>query len=193
MRFWQQAIAENQASVLCRGVRLTWASEHDVGMYDAVNRGFGAIGIGNVMTWINSDDRLLQGALATVAAILDELPEVSWLGGRVSLIDERGCSLGVNPPLPYRTAAIARGAHDGRTKPFLMQEGIFWRPPVWQRAGGLDTGFRLAGDWDLWRRFARHVDFATVDTMLGVHRRRRGHRPRVVAVCIRSLLAHGSP
>lgn len=55
-----------------------------------------------------------------------------------------------------------------------MQEGTFWRTRLWERAGGVDTSFRLAGDWDLWRRFAAFSEYITLDTLTAFHRRRPG-------------------
>ena len=37
---------------------------------------------------------------------------------------------------------------------FLQQEGMFWRSSLWQAVGGAYGAMRLAGDFDLWRRFA---------------------------------------
>ena len=38
----------------------------------------------------------------------------------------------------------------------------------------LDSKLRYAGDFDLWRRFARHTDYHTLDSITGTHRRREG-------------------
>lgn len=45
---------------------------------------------------------------------------------------------------------------------------------LWHKVGGLDARFKLAGDWDLWRRMATHAPYVTVDTAVGLHRRRSG-------------------
>jgi hypothetical protein len=48
------------------------------------------------------------------------------------------------------------------------------RPRSWQETEGADPNFRLAGDFDLWRRFARHTDLVVVDRILGCFRVRKG-------------------
>ena len=52
--------------------------------------------------------------------------------------------------------------------------GTYWRPALWTKAGGLDANFRLAGDFDLWRRFAKHSELVVADTILGCFRVRAG-------------------
>jgi hypothetical protein len=63
------------------------------------------------------------------------------------------------------------GLHDDRHLAFVMQEGSFWRGWLWQRAGGLRPDLRLAGDYDLWRRFAEWAALYPCDQVLAVHRR----------------------
>jgi hypothetical protein len=69
---------------------------------------------------------------------------------------------------------LAAGLHDGRALPFIQQEGTFWRGSLWNRVGGIDRSFRLAGDWDLWRRFAAEAGHVAIDAVTGSHRRHPG-------------------
>src|SRR3989442_6408876 len=55
-----------------------WASEKDAGQYDAINKGFARTS-GEVMAWLNSDDKYTPWALAVVGEIFAQLPEVQWL------------------------------------------------------------------------------------------------------------------
>ncbi len=176
VRRWERLLKGGDFPVGCRSLRFSFASAPDGGMYQAINRGFAAVRPAgpSIMSWINSDDRLAPGALATIEAAYAMFPAVAFTCARISLMDERGSVMGVNLPDVYGRAALARGEHDGRTRNFVMQEGTFWRSSLWDKVGGLDERFRLAGDWDLWRRFAEHADLVTVDTILGFHRRRPG-------------------
>jgi len=61
--------------------------------------------------------------------------------------------------------------HDNRRLPVVMQEGTFWPSSLWRRVGGVRTEFRLAGDFDLWRRFSAHADFVSVNQVFAFHRR----------------------
>src|SRR5258708_5296321 len=59
--------------------RLThWVSEPDGGQYDAVNRGF-QYTRGEIMAYINSDDKYTPWAFSVVGEIFESLPEIEWL------------------------------------------------------------------------------------------------------------------
>lgn len=176
---WQARLSSGALPVRCRGIAFSYRVSRDGGMYQAINRAFEAARSGAdqtpaVMGWINSDDRLAPGAFATIRAVMTDLPEVEFITSRVSLINDRGATLGVESPIAFERAKLVAGDYDGRDGPFVMQEGTFWTSALWDKVGGLDESFRLAGDWDLWRRLAGHAALTTVDTLLGFHRRRPG-------------------
>ena len=176
---WQDRIASGTIPVLCRGITFSFSVSQDGGMYQAINRAFatarnGSTDTPTVMGWINSDDRLAPGAFATIRALLTDLPEVEFLTSRVSLINDVGTTLSIESPIAFDRTKLAAGDNDGRDGPFVMQEGTFWTSALWDKVGGLDETFRLAGDWDLWRRMAHHASLTTVDALLGFHRRRPG-------------------
>src|SRR5215204_5758135 len=52
-----------------------WVSEPDKGHADALNKGF-AKATGEVMAWINSDDKYFPWTFATVAEVYSQFPEV---------------------------------------------------------------------------------------------------------------------
>ncbi|MEJ0050891.1 MAG: glycosyltransferase [Methylovirgula sp.] len=155
-----------------RGV--TFSSENDRGIYDAINRAAKSIRTRQIMTWLGSDDMLLPGTLATVASIFNELPNVEWLTGLPFIgRDDKG---NFTPwgQQKFTRKNLSAGLHDGRRKNFIMQEGTFWRSELWLDSGGLNPEFRLAGDWDLWRRFARTAALYTVDFSLARFTQREG-------------------
>ena len=65
----------------------------DGGQAQAINRGFARTD-GEIMAWLNSDDILLPGALAHVAAKFAAHPEIDVLYGHRVLIDENDCEIG---------------------------------------------------------------------------------------------------
>ena len=175
---WKERLAHG-FPVLCAGLEFSYASGPDGGLYDAIRQGFSAAGQGEVMSevmsWLNADDRLEPGALQSVAHILEKFPDIDWLGGRSTIADETGIIVISWPIMPFPRKAIAAGIFDGRFAPiFIQQEGVFWRRRLWEAVGGLREGFRLAGDFDLWRRFAERTDLVIADTILGCWRRREG-------------------
>ena len=161
--------------ITCKGVRFSWSSEPDSGLYDAVNKGFSRCGKAKYMSWINSDDRYEPGAFASVAEVFGKFPDLNWIGGRPAVMSESG-SPGHQAELrAFPRNAIRARIFDGRFSPFfLQQEGMFWRRALWENVGGLKPDFRLAGDFDLWTRFAEHSDFVMVDALFGTFRVRTG-------------------
>jgi carbamoyltransferase len=141
-----------------------WRSQPDKGQADAVNKGFEGTR-GEVMAWLNSDDLLLPGALATVARYFAEHPDVDVVYGDRLLIDEEGREVG-RWILPGHDGSVLRWID------FIPQETVFWRRRIWDAAGGMvDDSFHFAMDWDLLARFqAAGARFAHIPRFLGAFR-----------------------
>ncbi|CAK7051983.1 MAG: hypothetical protein DELT_01084 [Desulfovibrio sp.] len=158
-------------------VTFTWASEKDAGMYDAINKGVSALDIpaDALMGWLNADDIVCEGALENVHAAAKSLKDVDWFGGVPLITDMQGRVLGRGrADFSYPRQLIAQGACDGLHWRNLQQEGTFWRKRLWDAAGGLDPQYRLAGDWDLWRRMAKHADYVQLPEPIAAFRKRAG-------------------
>lgn len=155
-----------------RGV--TFASEPDNGLYDAIHKATSGLPAGCIMTWLGSDDVLLPGALETVASIFDQMREVSWLTGMPFVGRDGYGNFTPWGPQRFSRKALSSGHADGRTENFVMQEGTFWRSDLWHEVGGINPAFRLAGDWDLWRRFAQKTPLYALDFPLARFTQRAG-------------------
>jgi glycosyltransferase involved in cell wall biosynthesis len=173
-REWKCRLEEGSIPVLCKGVSLTIDSSPDRGLYDAIAKGFEYISYNeyDLMTWLGADDRLFQGALATVTQIFSQNSAISFLTGTPTLIDTDGAISHKANPAVFPQLTLRMGMHDNRIFPFVQQEGTFWRPNLYWKVGGVDRKFHLAGDWDLWRRFAKMAELYTIDAHLGAFRQR---------------------
>lgn len=136
------------------GDRLTWVSERDGGQVDAVNKGLRAA-TGDIVGWVNSDDVLLPGALAKVAAAFTAHPEAEWVHGRCKIIDaddrevRRWISL-------YKHLRSQRHTFENfLTEDYVSQMTTFWRREMLDEVGYLDGSLRFAFDHDLFLRFAQ--------------------------------------
>jgi glycosyltransferase involved in cell wall biosynthesis len=139
------------------GRALVICCEPDGGQSDAVNRGM-AQARARVLGWINSDDRLLPGALRTVVDVLDARGSgPAWVYGRAGMVD----ALGARVQRGIARYKSWRGRRFSRlkllTENFIPQPAAFWNRTLWERAGGLDVHRHLDMDYDLWLRFARHA------------------------------------
>jgi glycosyltransferase involved in cell wall biosynthesis len=126
------------------GDRISWRSEPDDGQSDAINRGFENVDC-DVMAYLNSDDTLLPGTLASIADFFARRPDVDFVYGHRIFIDYTGAELG-RAILP---------AHDGQALKYagyVPQETMFWRRRVWEAVGSFDASLHYALDWDFMLR-----------------------------------------
>ncbi len=161
-----------------------WVSEPDAGQYDALNKGF-AHSTGDIMAWLNSDDKYLLWTLSSVADVMKALPQIEWLTSLFHLFwNEQGQAVNCEfHPGFSRDLILSGGTLLGSGWPswaFMQQESTFWRRSLWDRAGGrIDTRWTLAGDFDLWMRFAREAEVYSVPIPLAGFRRHDQQKTRL--------------
>lgn len=142
--------------------RLTyWVSEPDNGMYDALKKGF-AHTTGDILAWINSDDMYHRNAFYVVAELFTSMDHVDWLVGATSHWDENDrCVYVKESPYLNRVKFLM-----GDWK-YVQQESTFWRRSLYEKVGGIDTDYKLAGDFGLWMKFSRYAKMYVVNAPLG--------------------------
>lgn len=150
------AIDEFSASVDCL------VSEPDGGIYDAMNKGV-ARASGDVVYFLNADDRVADRAvIADVAAIFDR-ETVDLVYGNVRLIGEGGGYLKTHRRIDRRNLRFERICH----------QAVFARRALFARFGGFDPDYRICADHEwLLRVFhggatVRHVERPIADFRLG--------------------------
>jgi len=147
-----------------------WVSEPDQGMYDALNKGFAQTS-GEVMGWISATDLLRPGGLEVVGSVFAEFPEVEWITGRRTCLNEEGEVKRVDPLMTWTRYSFLLGV----PLRHIQQESTYWRRSLWERAGGrVDGARRSAGDFELWTRFFRFAELYTVDAEIGGFREHAG-------------------
>jgi glycosyltransferase involved in cell wall biosynthesis len=165
-------VLESQAS---RGVR--WQMVPKLGQYASINHGFASTS-GKIMGWLNSDDMHLPWTLHTVAAIFEAFPDVDWIVGAPSVI-QNGAVQEVASARPFSREALALGLYSGGPFGLVQQESCFWRRRLWDHAGPLSEKCGLAADFDLWMRFARRAELVACTMLLGGFSVHSANRSRV--------------
>ena len=150
-------------------------SEPDAGQYHGIQKGL-ALATGDVMAWLNGDDVYLPWTLALVGQLFAQFPDVSWIIGTPSFMNDASVCTRVsgNSGSAYPQQYIRNGWFRDGLAGYLQQESMFWRRSLWDRAGGLDLKLGLAADFDLWRRFAEHAELVSVNVPLALFRQRPG-------------------
>lgn len=143
--------------------RLAWESRRDGGQAEAVNRGW-AHSRGEILGWLNSDDRYTPGAVSRAVAYLQGHPEVDGVYGEGLRQAPDGTALGRYPTSPRIDAsAIKLPCRINQPTVFLRREAVW-------RLGGLREHLYMALDYDLWIRL--------------LMRGRLGYIPEAQAVCL---------
>lgn len=137
--------------------RLTWTSGPDKGQTDAINKGLRAA-TGDIVGWVNSDDILMPGALAKVAAAFASNPQAEWVHGRCEIIDIN------DQPIRrwisrYKHFRARRHSFENLlTENYVSQMTAFWRRRAHDHVGYLDESLKLAFDYEFWLRLAKRGD-----------------------------------
>lgn len=182
--------------------RLTyWMSEPDKGQYDAINKGFSRT-TGEIMAWLNSDDKYTPWAFSIVADIFSSFPQVQWITSVHPISwNARGQAVAVDFTGGFSRQSFFKGSNfpgkGSYGRRWIQQESTFWRRSLWERAGGhLDTSLRFAADFELWSRFFQYADLYGVSALLGGFRAHGNqqsvhHRQEYLAEADRTLRRYG--
>ncbi len=167
--------------------------EADNGAAEAINKGF-SISTGEIMYWLNSDDKLHPGALYGVAQLFDSFPQVEWLMGLPTWFSESGAAYSemsygyskfyqspkyINDSMHLKFARWSKWRFAMGDFSAIQQESVFWRRSLWQKAGGSLQAEIIAYDLELWTRFFQHAKLFTAQVILAGF---RVHKKQVSAV-----------
>lgn len=146
-------------------IRFRFFSEKDEGMYHAVYKGF-KLTTGDVCAYINADDLYMPNAFSAVADVFLKYPQVKWLTGTPTRLNEKGQNCVSPIPFKYSRSLLTKGFY-GTTVEFLQQESTFWRSDL---MACIDmeafSKCKYAGDFFLWRHFAEHENLYIMASVL---------------------------
>lgn len=154
---------------------MRWISEKDKGMYDAISKGF-KMATGDIFAWLNSDDMYLPWACKLVSKVFEKT-SVRWCTGIPCFYTADGVSYHAPRVTPvYPQSFIRKGYMDGRVYGFLEQESMFWSRELWDKAGSVLPSYKIAGDYFLWREFAKYEKLYTLDSVISGFRIHPGQK-----------------
>ena len=144
-----------------------WVSEKDNGHAHALNKGFEK-STGEIMAWINSDDKYFEWTFRTIAEIYTKFTEVEWTLGLYANFDRKGILMsGENSVRPVYKNIFSYLFLDLH----IQQESVFWRRSLWEKCGGfISEDVKLMVDTELWCRYFLHAKLYHIDQVIGGYR-----------------------
>ncbi len=125
-----------------------WISEPDRGQANALNKGFRRA-LGEILAWLNADDRYLPGAVSRAVDYLVSYRDVAAVYGDVECIDAEGRPIQRRQALPFDLNRLLNYYN------YIPQMSTFFRKRAWEEAGGLDEALHYSMDYDLWIRIGK--------------------------------------
>lgn len=125
-----------------------WVSEADRGQVEALTKGF-TRATGEILGWLNADDTLLPGAVATAVSALEARPDVDLVYGSNVCIDEGSNVLAPLAAQEFDAVEMVRTCHNR-----VVQPGSLFRRRALTLAGPLDESIYYYFDFDFVLRLA---------------------------------------
>lgn len=167
--------------------RIRVVHQPNAGLSGARNSGIAAASPeAKFFLFLDADDLLETGALAALAALLEDSPEASAAYGLARYIDGDGQP--ILPGVAEDFGRTRRSVEDRRLVQHPVEEAtrfamlayrnsiltpgqVLLRRSALERAGLFDTALPPTADWDMWLRLTRHADMALIDSVVLAYRR----------------------
>ena len=142
-------------------------------MYDAIDKGI-SVSNGKYILWVNSDDILADNNSLKNLSFFLKKNESPWITGRASYIFRNQKKIFSFIPYIYPKFVIKNGlAHDCFWG-FIQQESTVFSKELYEKVGGFNKKLKMAGDFDLWRKFSNYSELITCNIKIGVQRKWSG-------------------
>ena len=131
------------------GIR--WNSEPDKGISDAFNKGL-QLARGEYLLYLNADDYLADAyVLRDVMTFLTSRSKPAWVVGDTQVMGKPGDENSIR--LQRRLAPLSCWSLLFRNR--ICHQSVFVKRSVLVEAGGFDTSYHVAMDYELWYRLCR--------------------------------------
>ncbi len=129
--------------------RLHWVSEPDHGQAHALNKGF-ARANGDIIGWLNSDDRYRPGAFDSVAALFAQHPDLDVLYGDYAWMDADGRMQRVRREIEFSPFILLY-----HRVLYIPTTATFFRRRILDEGNLLDESLHYAMDFEFFVRLSR--------------------------------------
>jgi glycosyltransferase involved in cell wall biosynthesis len=144
--------------------RLAWWTRQDnAGQATALNRGF-AHTSGDLLGFVNSDDALLPGAVATFVEAFGDDPDLLLVYGD-AVTRQNGQDIGTLRAREWDPRQLVRTGQNP-----VPQQASMWRRSAWEQAGPFDEGSFFFFEYEFLVRLSAHGRAKRLDRPLAVFR-----------------------
>jgi len=144
---------------------IKWESQQNCGQTATINKGWQSTD-GEIITWLNSDDTLLPGAVRIGVNFLLEHPETGIVFGDTLITKADGTPLEKSPPQPpYSYSRFVTKCLNT-----VSQPSTFIRREVVDKVGYLDPYYYYFMDWEFWMRAGIYFRIDHIDDVLSTYR-----------------------
>jgi glycosyltransferase involved in cell wall biosynthesis len=140
-----------------------WSTKKDKGQSAAINEGI-QLAHGEYITWLNSDDVFLPGAIHNSIMKLNQYPLAGLIYGKVDVIDEEGRHIGTFGSIRYRFIDLLC------MEIILPQQAAFIRKSIFDSIGYLREDLQYAMDLELFIRIGLRFDIETINRTTALFR-----------------------
>ena len=137
-------------------------SESDRGQWDAVNKGI-LESRGDVICWLNSDDRYVPGSIKQALKYLSSHPDCLILYGDADYIDEHGERIGKYAVENWSYSRLIDIC-------YICQPATIFKREITNQFGLLSGQFPVAIDLDYWIRIGRNCNFQYIPVKIAESR-----------------------
>jgi len=131
-----------------RQQKLSWVSERDSGQSDALNKGFRRVK-GDIIGWLNSDDRYRVGCFDNIVRAFEENPGVDIVYGDYLMVDELG-----NPYQIRREIEFSKFILLYHRVLYIPTAATFFRRRIFDEDNWLEANLQYAMDLEFFIRLS---------------------------------------
>ena len=129
--------------------RIAWVEGDKRFQSGAVVKGLELVG-GEIVKFLNADDRLLPGALEAMDAAFEDAPEVDFVYGDIVFHDGEGRAVGGHREPGYSRFILLYGHN------LFADPACFWRRRLHDKIGPISTSTKYSLDYEFWVRLVKH-------------------------------------
>lgn len=173
---------------------LRWRSEPDNGQSDALNKGF-RLASGDVIGWLNSDDRYRAGCFTNVMNGFELYPATDVIYGDLTFIDEDGAVWSIRREIEFSHFMLLY-LH----MLYVPSTSSFFRRRIFDEGNWIDTNLHLAMDYEFILRLSskgykfHHISELLADfrfhpqSKSGIHTDKQREEHNAIGISYSSLL-----